>query len=380
MPKKSTSIKNLEQKFAETAFRLSQERNDFLLPQIIDFVRKDKWLNLHPEYQRRLVWDTTKRSLFIESLLLNIPIPPLFLYEWELGRYEVMDGQQRLNAVVGFYENAFALKGLEKWKEINGLRYKDLPTTLQRGLDRRRLSATVLLVEGFDQVVPYKSDIRKLVFERLNTGGLRLNSQELRNCLYEGKFNDLLIELSRKRLFAELWDIPPYEDNVDRYGNLSETLSTDRLYQRMIDCEIVLRFFAFRKRSHIKGSVRKMLDSCMEENIDLTEQEIDTLRQCFESRLKLAYDIFEERTFRYVDEDGNWKLSQPLYDGIMVALDQLWEKREKLLTKKKEIRNAIEALLRRPKAYEVIIGRPNTAKAIIRRLELLASNIQRAAR
>ena len=86
----------LEAKFEQTAFRLSQERSDFLLPQIQDFVAKRKWINLRPEYQRRLVWDVKKRSLFIESLLLNIPIPPLFLYEQELGRYEVMDGQQRL--------------------------------------------------------------------------------------------------------------------------------------------------------------------------------------------------------------------------------------------------------------------------------------------
>ena len=169
------STRQLEQKFSQTAFRLSQERNDFLLPQVLDFVRKDRWINLRPEYQRRLVWDQKKRSLFIESLLLNVPIPPLFLFEWELSRYEVMDGQQRLNAVLDFYENGYALKGLEIWKELNGFRYKELPDTLQRGLDRRRLSATVLLTEATSQDSEKKNDIRKLVFERLNTGGLALH-------------------------------------------------------------------------------------------------------------------------------------------------------------------------------------------------------------
>jgi hypothetical protein len=118
----------------------------------------------------------------------------------------------------------------------------------------------------------------------------------------------------------------------------------------------------------------------MEEKIDLTEQEIDTLRLEFESRLKLAHDIFEEQTFRYLDEDGKWRLSQPLFDGTMVALDQLWENRKQLLTKKAKIRSAVELLLRRKNAYEVIVGRPNTAKAIIKRIELLASNIKRALR
>jgi len=88
--------KTIETKFNETAFRLTQERSDFFLPQVVDFVRQKKWINLRPEYQRRTVWKNSKRSLFVESLLLNVPIPPVFLYEWDLSRYEVMDGQQRL--------------------------------------------------------------------------------------------------------------------------------------------------------------------------------------------------------------------------------------------------------------------------------------------
>ena len=168
------STRQLEQKFSQTAFRLSQERNDFLLPQILDFVRKDRWINLRPEYQRRLVWDQKKRSLFMESLLLNVPIPPLFLFEWELSRYEVMDGQQRLNAVLDFYENGYALKGLEIWKELNGFRYKELPDTLQRGLDQGDDCQRRLCTESTSQDTEKKNDIRKLVFERLNTGGLAL--------------------------------------------------------------------------------------------------------------------------------------------------------------------------------------------------------------
>src|SRR5713226_1145692 len=99
---KKPTTRQLQEKFEETAFGLAQERNDFFLPQILDYVKKNQWLNLHPEYQRRLVWDVKKKSLFIESLLLNIPIPPIFLYESELNRYEVMDGQQRLNAIIEF--------------------------------------------------------------------------------------------------------------------------------------------------------------------------------------------------------------------------------------------------------------------------------------
>jgi hypothetical protein len=368
--------KTIEKKFGETAFRLSQERNDFLLPQILDFVQNKKWLNLRPEYQRRLVWDDSKRSLFIESLLLNVPVPPVFLYEWDLSRYEVMDGQQRLNSIADYYENGFALKGLEKWKELNGLRYRDLPETLQRGLDRRRLSATVLLVESTQKSHPSQSDIRKLVFERLNTGGQQLNAQELRNCLYAGSFNDLLIELSRDPLFTKIWKIPPYDQNVDKHGKVAKVLRENGLYRRMQDCEIVLRFFALRKRANIRGSVRSMLDRCMEQNTHATKAELSDLKRDFQSRLKLARDIFGQRVFQYKDEEGKWQLSRSLYDGVMVALDKLWAKREGLISAKTQVAARVVRLLKRRRAFDVIVGRPNTAKAVAKRMDLLARTIK----
>ena len=210
--------KKIEEKFARTAFRISQERNDFLLPQVIDSVKQRKWVNLTPKYQRRLVWDDSKRSLFIESLLLNVPIPPVFLYENDLNRYEVMDGQQRLNSIVAFYENQFALKNLEHWKELNGLQYKHLPETLKRGLARRRISANVVLAERDEPNQSEKNDVRKLVFERLNTGGAHLTRQELRNCLNPGALNDLIIELSSDQLFTDIWGIPAHKNRVYVHG------------------------------------------------------------------------------------------------------------------------------------------------------------------
>jgi hypothetical protein len=376
--RKKWTARDLERKFEETAFRLSQERSDFLLPQIVDFVRAKKWMNLRPEYQRRLVWDVAKRSLFIESLLLNVPVPPVFLYEWELSRYEVMDGQQRLNAVVDFYENGFALKGLEKWTELAGYRYRDLPDTLQRGLDRRRLSATVLLVERPKDTQPQHSDIRKLVFDRLNTGGLQLNSQELRNCLWDSAFNRKVIELSRDEEFQRAWDIPFYKDHVDSSGHAHEPLASDRYYKRMIDCEIVLRFFAFRRPGKLKGSVRAMLDNCMEDHVETLEEQVNLEAQEFRDRLVLAVKLFGREAFRYQGSDGQWHLSQPLYDAVMIAIDRSWQHKIELLKRKTRIRAALASLLRKEDAYVVIVGRPNTAKAIEARISLVEAVLLRS--
>jgi len=287
-----------------------------------------------------------------------------------------MDGQQRLNSIVDFYGNGFALKGLDKWEELNGLRFRDLPETLRRGLDRRRLSATVVLVEGFGKAPQQQSDIRKLVFERLNTGGQHLNAQELRNCLFAGKFNDLLIELAADPLFTEIWEIPSHDRNLDMHGNAAAALRDNTRYKRMQDCEIALRFFALRKRANIKGSVRSMLDRCMEEHLNVTTQQLSDLKEDFQTRLKLAQQLFGAQVFRYKDEDGKLQLSQTLYDGVMVAIDRLWPKRDRLLSARSEVIARVTRLLRKPSAFDVIIGKPNTAKAVKKRMKLLVKAIE----
>jgi hypothetical protein len=366
MPKEKLTEKQIEELYQSGDYRISQERNDFLLPQVLDFIREKKWVNLRPEYQRRLVWERGKKSRFIESLLLNVPVPPVFLFEWELSRYEVMDGQQRLNAIVEFYENRFALSGLEKWTALHGRKYADCPPTIQRGLDRRRISAIVLLAESA-QFGQGKEDIRRIVFQRLNTGGMSLKPQELRNSLYSGPFNDLLIELAGERIFDELWGIPPYEEHM-RGAHISPALADNALFKRMTDCEIVLRFFAFRRKEMIKGSIRSILDNCMQKHRNIGAQTKDAWRSEFVERLQLAKAIFGPDTFK-LDEDGRKTLSQPLYDAVMVALDRLFDQKAALLREKTKIAATLQERLGDEEFYALVVGRPNTAEAIKERLD-----------
>jgi hypothetical protein len=242
------------------------------------------------------------------------------------------------------------------------------------------MSATVLLFEGTPGDQVEQGDVRKIVFERLNTGGQNLNAQEVRNCIYAGSFNALLIRLSQGKLFTDIWEIPSYQDHVDQQGRPDAARAEDRLYRRMIDCEIVLRFFAFRDRSNIKGSVRSMLDNAMKAKQNASEAEITTMARDLETRLELAHSIFESRTFRYQDADLNWKLSQPLYDAVMVALDRLWPRRDTITKKKRAVVRAVTKLFRDEDAYAIIVGRPNTAKAIRSRINLVTRTMARAAR
>jgi hypothetical protein len=166
---------------------------------------------------------------------------------------------------------------------------------VQRGFDRRRISATVLLAESSPSRA--QADfIRRQVFERLNTGGQQLNAQELRNSLYAGVFNDLLIELAGNRLFNQVWDIPAYEDHY-RQTHIDEVLAENKLFKRMIDCEIVLRYFAFRRTAKIRGSVRTILDDCMGEFQNADSDSIAGMREDFLHCLTLAHKVFGDRTF-----------------------------------------------------------------------------------
>jgi len=369
--------KQLEEMYDSGDKRVTQERNDFLLPQIVDFVKQRKWMNIRPEYQRRLVWDVKKKSRFMESLLMNIPVPPVFLYESDLNRYEVMDGQQRLNAVLEFYENQLTLKGLDAWSGLNGYTYAKCPPRIQRGFDRRRLSATVLLAENVDGIDHVES-LRREVFERLNTGGQPLNHQELRNSLYSGKFNELLIELAGNRLFDDIWGIPPYEDHyrpTEKY--ISPELKENEYFRRMKDCEIVLRFFAFREESKIRGSVRRMLDRCMEENLEMSKEQLRGYRTVFTECLGLAHDVFKDKTFRVRTSEGDWMLSAPMFDGVMTAMEGLREYRAALVSARKEILRAFEAEFEKEKSYEIIVGKPNTADAVKARLALVRKILKR---
>jgi Protein of unknown function DUF262 len=109
--------------FSKNAFRMVYQTNNFFLPQVKDLIDRGEVLNIRPEYQRRLRWTLTQKSQLIESLLLNIPVPPIFLYESTAARYEVMDGQQRLNAVKEFMAGDFTLSGLPVLQPLNGLRF-----------------------------------------------------------------------------------------------------------------------------------------------------------------------------------------------------------------------------------------------------------------
>ena len=370
------SDQEIEDAYVHNSFRVIYQSNNFFLPQIKDLINEQEVLNLRPEYQRRLRWQNKAKSLLIESLLLNIPIPPIYLFEGEMARYEVMDGQQRLNAVHEFLENGYRLVGLEKLKFLNGKEYRKLPPKLRRGLDRASISAIVLLQETkADKEDPFQ--VRRYVFERLNTGGRPLNPQEMRNSIYKSKFNELIVELTRHPAFCRIFDIPEYTavDEGEYYENPQR--QKNNLYKTMGDCQLVLRFFALQDDENITGSMRSILDRCMKRNMNTSGEEIAEMEKKFCVSIEACESIFGTDAFKIPSNDrSRERTSVALYDAIMVSMARRWGSIERIVENgdyvRQEIRNLID------KNLPLLTGRANTSAAIKERLEVVGDILDRA--
>jgi hypothetical protein len=159
---------------------------------------EQRTIDLNPRYQRRIRWPVTRQSRLIESFLMNVPVPPIYLAEDKYGKYSVVDGQQRLRAIHEFFHGIYALRGLKVFRELNGMRLRQLPPEVQNILQvRPALRCIVILKQS-------SPDIRFDVFDRLNTGGVPLNPQEIRNNAFRGPLNDLVLDLSESRLLRRM--------------------------------------------------------------------------------------------------------------------------------------------------------------------------------
>lgn len=355
-------------KYARSQLRVVRETKDYQL----DYLRHalqpgQELIDTAPAYQRRLRWPRKKRSLLIESFLLNIPVPPIFLFERDYNAYEVIDGRQRVECIKDFLTNDFALTGLEHWPELNRLRFNDLPSILKKGLLRRSLPAVVLLAETL-RAENDELDVRRVLFDRLNTGGIKLNAQELRNALHPGRFNALLIELARSEPFTTAWNIPAYRDGEEE--NPPEDLARNTLFKSMADAELVLRFFALRDAIHNsrRGSLKRILDRYMEEMADADEDTLANLRSEFHDLLSRLVALFEGEPFRL---PSTGRPSRPLYDALMIALSMNPE--IDLIANAREIKRRLTAALEDEHSYDVLVGRGNTIEAIQERVDLASA-------
>jgi hypothetical protein len=275
-------------------------------------MKKDGDLDPSPPWQRKYVFDKTKASRLIESVLLDVPIPAVYLSEEEDGSFSVIDGQQRLSTFFFFMDNQFPagegmtefrLGGLQILNELNKLRYSDLGKPLKLKIKNTPIHVIIIKKDSDD-------DVKFDIFERLNTGSMKLNEDELRNSVYRGPYIDLLDELSNDSTFEKLVRKPNFKNRM--------------LYRGMI-----LRFFALSEKNiqFYRPSMKQYCNKELRNWRNMPKDKADEYRKRFRQSVDLCFSVFGENAFRRfnpgkseADRDGSWvasRINMALFDVQM---------------------------------------------------------------
>lgn len=367
-PLPKISDEEINTKYGKRELRIVTESNREQLPNFVEALHRKGWMELRPFYQRRPRWDPVRQSKLIESFIMNVPVPPLFVYESDLAKYEVMDGQQRITAILDFYTNKLKLKGLEQWPELNGRIYDTLPSEIRKGLDRRSISYTVLLKESATSSEE-ESLLRQEVFERLNTGGVHLSQQEVRNALYQSRFNALLFELAKNATFRQVWELPPHSESAEQLRSPELTGNKDWVVMR--DIEIILRFFALRHVEHYSRGMKGFLDLYMIRARNFADEDVQFLKGLFEQTIALGRNVYQELFARPWDVSRNAWSPRPqvaFADAVMVGLSRHLDRSEELCRKRDEVVGATRSLFETSDPG-TFTGRGNTKKDVEDRIK-----------
>ena len=309
---------------------------------------KDGDLILQPEFQRYFVWDHAKSSRLIESVLLDIPLPTIYLVEEIDGKESVIDGQQRLTSFFDFMDNKLVLSGLRILAELNGKRFADLSSEYKRKLKKASLR-TITINNDSDP------NLRFEIFERLNTGSVALNDQELRNCVYRGPYNDLIRELANEPDFRYITGITVAE-------------------KRMRDVQLVLRAAAFYHATYLgyKPPMVTFLNDDMEDNRNITAAKADDLTKQFKKSVSLIRSMLGKNAFKRFyagttgHHDGYWepkKFNASLYDVLMWGFTQYTK--NQAFPHLERLAEALIALMTEDQAFIDAIELSTSAKAVV---------------
>jgi Protein of unknown function DUF262 len=246
---------SLQKELEEQRKKVDVDHFDVTIRELVRMAAEGELIRA-PTYQRKFRWKEETESRLVESLFLGLPVPSLFVATNADGTWEVVDGLQRLSTLLHYVADpvvvldsidkkaALKIDGLEKLEHMNGQTFAELPTPLQLAFLKRSLRVTGLSDKS-------DKDVRFEMFERLNTGGVALTPQEVRACIYRGKFSDFLRELATYDSFQSLVKLQAgKQDDGTRE-------------------ELVLKFFAYLyDRDSFDGHVTTFLNKYMEESSD----------------------------------------------------------------------------------------------------------------
>lgn len=325
-----------------------------------------KVIKLNPDYQRNHRWSPATSSKLIESLILNIPIPLIYIsqdidvdedYPNNDARYSVIDGQQRLNAIFNFFKNLYPLSELPILKELNGSYYKDLPPFLIRRLEERTIKCLRI-----DSTID--SEVKYDIFERLNSGSVKLESQELRNATCRGPFRDLIKALSKEKIFTDLAVLGKNSARV----------------KKMEDQELVLRYFSLSYNNNYlnyKSGFKNFLTESMNFFNTLDKGKLKNFKDNFQKTFFLVHKYFGDEPFaKYIFLDNKYckksKFNAAVFDSIIIPFSKIEEKNEKKISLTYE---KFKEVFKNPDYFAAIEGSVNDSSKLIKRIEIASGVI-----
>ncbi|MCC9706890.1 DUF262 domain-containing protein [Streptomyces sp. MNU76] len=280
--------------------------SQFSLRNILDQIDEES-IELAPDFQRLRVWRSDQKSLLVESLLLQIPLPAFYFAEDADGSFRVVDGLQRLSTLHAFVrggEAGFALGKLEHLTDLKDLRFSDLPVPFQR-----RINNTQLIVNVIDPTTP--RGVTYEIFKRINTGGTPLNGQEIRHCMSGKRSRDILRRMTHTEAFARATG-----------GGLTDHI-------RMNDREMALRFAAFWLKTTEAYMERPVMETFLMDATELLDdakqvpdERVAELEAAFERAMSHAYLVFGEHAFRKWPKGEDWRrpINRAMFESWSLAL------------------------------------------------------------
>lgn len=288
----------------DSLFNIKPWGADLSFRELIDRYDDDELVK--PELQRKYVWDRREASRFIDSILLGLPVPSIFLAQTQDEKLLIIDGYQRIMTIRDYVrgifsgdDKAFSLSKTEKVnKRWRGKHFAELTEAEQRRIKNTTIHAIIFA----QQKEPQNEDTSLFqVFERINTSGRTLTAQEIRNCVAQGSFNKLLIKLNEHATWRSLFGLSDSDP-------------------RMRDMEYILRFFALSSEDYKAGtqerlSLRKFLDIYMKSHSTLSEEDEASMEKRFVDSIEMANNLFGSSAFHNISPSDNTKYVQKFSPG-----------------------------------------------------------------
>lgn len=341
-----------EQKFV--SFDMRELTIEFYVTKYLENIDKDDNEMYVPDYQREFIWDINRQSRFIESLLLGLPVPFIFTAEIpESGRLEIVDGSQRIRTMAAYLSNQLQLKGLDKLTKFNDTRFEQLPSATQRMFKNIAIRMIVLSSRATQEV-------RKEMFDRINTSSVPLVPMETRRGVYRGDFMNFITELAKNEKFKKLCPFAEYTE------------------KRHEEEELILRFFAFidtypNYHQVESNGVAKYLDEYLDRgNKNFKKEELEKKKKIFDQMVNFVSTTYEGQGFaKKVNAVG---VSKPYFEAIAVGSYMALRENPNIRPHK------LDALIvdkhNRNDFFETIEGRyrTHTAKKILKRIDYVKNS------